>query len=216
MFATDRDLLVLEPELFRDVGWAGQRLVKGVGDVSGTTLTLTSQDNTFAAAGVGAGHVVLVDGVGYEVIARLSATTATISRLRPDPEGAAIPPASVSGKAVVVSTFAPQIDWVHRYILRELSIDPDENGDGVKESDIMNPKAFREVEAMGALGVVLFSSATGAVAVDAGASSRLIRAGVFRERAANTLRQIGAQIDTDGDGVIDATRHAGLSFMVRV
>lgn len=29
MFIRDRDLLLHEPSLFRDVGWVGQRLVKG-------------------------------------------------------------------------------------------------------------------------------------------------------------------------------------------
>lgn len=216
MFATDRDLLVIEPQLFRDVGWTGQRLVKGTGDVSGTTLTLTSQDNTFAAAGVGAGHVVLVDGVAYEVIARVSATMATISRLRSDPEGAVIPPAPVSGKAVVVSTFAPQIGMAHRDILGQLGIDPDESGDGVRESDILNPGAFREVEAMGAVIMVLHGSGMGAAAVDSEASARLNRARALQDVYASTLRRIGAQIDTDGDGVADAMRHAGLSYMVRV
>lgn len=216
MFATDRDLLALQPDLFRDTGWSGQRLVKGTGDISGTTLTLTSQDNTFAAAGVGAGHVALVDGVAYEVVARLTATTATISRLRPDPDSAVIPPAPVSGRAVVVSTFAPQINLAHRDILWRLGIDPDETGDGVKESDILNPTAFREVEAMGALIVVLTQSGMGAAHVDTPASSRLNRARALRDEYANKLRQVGAKIDTDGDGVADATRHADLSYMARV
>jgi hypothetical protein len=61
-FAVDRDLLVLEPGLFREVSWVGQRLVSGTGDASGTALTMTSQDVLFDAASVGDGHVVLVGG----------------------------------------------------------------------------------------------------------------------------------------------------------
>src|SRR6266404_1191692 len=109
MFAQDSDLLAADPELFRDIGWNSQRLVKGVGDVSGTTLTLTSFDVDMAVAGVQAGNVVLVDGVAYEVVARLSATTATISHVRVDADGTVIPPSPVTGKAVVIGTFAPQI-----------------------------------------------------------------------------------------------------------
>src|SRR3954470_14123560 len=70
MFASDRDLLAMEPNLFRDVGWVGQRLVSGTGGVAGTTLTLTAQDVDFEDGGVGAGCVVLVDGAPYEVLAR--------------------------------------------------------------------------------------------------------------------------------------------------
>ncbi|MFG0260543.1 MAG: hypothetical protein ACF8LK_09355 [Phycisphaerales bacterium JB041] len=47
MFATDRDLLVLEPSLVRDIGWVGQRLARGSGDIAGTTLTMTVQDVGF-------------------------------------------------------------------------------------------------------------------------------------------------------------------------
>lgn len=215
MFAADRDLLVVEPELFRDVGWAGQRLVKGVGDVSGTTLTLTSQDNTLAAAGIGAGNVVTVGDVAYEVVARLSATTATISRIRPDPSGAVIPPAPATGKAVVVPTFGAQIAWTHRQILRMLGIDPDETDDGLKETDITNPAAFRESEAMGALSLVLISAAGPAVDGGSGAAIRINRGLMYRERFAHMVRMVGARLDTDGDGVADATRRAGLVWLDR-
>ena len=70
MFATDRDLLALEPNLFRDVGWVSQRLVVGTGSISGTTLTMSAQDVAFDGAGVGAGSVVVVDSAAYEVRAR--------------------------------------------------------------------------------------------------------------------------------------------------
>ena len=60
MFAQDRDLLALDPNLFRDVAWSGQRLVSGVGNISGTTLTLTSQDVTLEAAAITA---FVMDGV---------------------------------------------------------------------------------------------------------------------------------------------------------
>src|SRR5689334_13428715 len=82
MFATDRDLLLIEPNLFRDAGIAGQRLLKGTCDISGTTLTLTAQDVDLAAANIGPGHVALVDGTPYEVLTRLTSTTATVSRPR--------------------------------------------------------------------------------------------------------------------------------------
>ncbi len=59
MFALDRDLLALEPNLFRDAAWAGQRVVSGVGDVAGETLTLLTQDVDFEGGLV---HVRAKDG----------------------------------------------------------------------------------------------------------------------------------------------------------
>src|SRR5256885_404394 len=102
MFASDRDLLAVEPNLFRDQGWVGPRLGSGRGSVSGTPLTRPAQDVTLQEGGVGGGNVVGVDGAPYEVIARLTASTATISRLRDDPDGAALTPSPVSGKPVLV------------------------------------------------------------------------------------------------------------------
>ncbi|MEX2218351.1 MAG: hypothetical protein WD749_06280, partial [Phycisphaerales bacterium] len=98
MFAQDRDLLVFEPELPRQVGWVGQRLVSGTGTIAGNDLTLTAQDVTFGAAGVGAGHVVLFDGTPYEVLARPSATVVTVSRHPADAEAAPRPPSPAAGK----------------------------------------------------------------------------------------------------------------------
>jgi len=82
MFATDRDLLVLEPGLVGQVGWVGQRLVSGTGDVSGTALALSSSDQGLVTQGVGAGHVVAIGGVGYEVVSVSAEDAAVVSRVR--------------------------------------------------------------------------------------------------------------------------------------
>ncbi len=218
MFAQDRDLLALEPNLFRDVGWTGQRLVTGVGSISGTTLTLTSQDVTLAAAGVTTGHVVLVDGTPYEVIERLSATTATISRIRPGPDEPEIPPSPAAAKPVAIHTFAPQIAAVHRQILQMLGIDAAAVDMGQpKESDITNPDAFRAPEAMGALYHAYCIAAGPGTADLAGslASTWLNRARMWRDQYAQALAASAARLDLDGDGKADATRRPGVMQLIR-
>jgi hypothetical protein len=222
MFAQDRDLLALEPNLFRDVGWSGQRLVAGVGTVGGTTLTMTSQDVTLEAAGITNGHVVLVDGTPYEVIARLSATAATISRVRPGLDEPEIPPSPVTAKPVTIHTFAPQIAAVHSQILKLLGIDAAAVDTGpdtgqVKEADITNPDSFRAVEAMGALYHAYCIAAGPGTADLAGslASTWINRARMWRDRYAEALRGTGAQIDLDGDGKPDATRRPGHTQFIR-
>lgn len=213
MFATDRDLLVLEPSLVRDVGWAGQRVVKGTGDVSGTTLTMTSQDVGFDLAEVGAGHVVTVGGVVYEVVDALSNTQLTISRMRADPAGAALPPSATTGAAVEVMSYRPQIAMVHGQVLRMLGIDPDagEEIGVVTEASITNGPSLALLEALGALHLV-FAAAS---ALAGEGSPAAFKMGMYRDRFAAERGRAAARIDTDGDGVADATRRPSVVQLVR-
>jgi hypothetical protein len=216
MFATDRDLLVLEPNLFRDVQWVGQRLVSGTGSISATTLTLASQDVGLDAAGVAAGHIVVVDGAPYEVLARLSASAATISRVRDDPDGAALTPSPVTGKPVQVVTFRPQIAIVHGQVMRMLGIEPGEPAeDGPPgEESITNPAALRTLEALGALHLT-YAAAAGPGASGAWTSYEWGRAQMYRERFAEERQRAAARIDLDGDGLPDATRRLNVVQFVR-
>lgn len=211
MFATDRDLLVLEPNLFRDVGWLGQRLVQGTGSVSGTTLTVAGVD--LAALGVTAGHVVVVDGASLEVIARLSATTLTVSRVRAEADSAVVPPAAGTGLAVVITTFRPQIALVHRQVLRMLgvaAVGEDAAGE-ISEAQIVNAEDLRLVEAAGALHIVLASAAA-----LAGPQSALgQRAEAFKRMFAAERGRVSARIDVDGDGVADAQRYLNAMQLFR-
>lgn len=211
MFATDRDLLVLEPNLLRDIGWAGQRLVKGTGDVSGTTLTMTSQDVGFELAEVGPGHVVVVGGVAYEVLDTISNTQLTISRVRASAEGAALPPSPTAGAAVEVMSFRPQVAIVHAQVLRMLGIEPDEPAGVIGEESITNGGSLALFEALGALHLV-FAAASALAGAESPAA---IKAGMYRDRFALERGRVAARIDTDGDGVADATRRPSVVQLVR-
>ena len=218
MFATDRDLLILEPNLFRDAGVAGQRLVKGTCDISGTTLTLTAQDVNLAAANIGPGHVALVDGTPYEVLARLSSTTATISRIRPSSADPAQPPSPVTGKTVEFWTFAPQIAVAHGLLLRMLGIDPEDPPapNQVTEGSITNPASLSHIEALGAIYQAYAAATLTAPAGPAGWSHPIwSRAQMFRERFESARQLAAARIDTDGDGIPDATRRFNTLILAR-
>lgn len=212
MFASDRDLLALEPSMFRDVLWLGQRLVRGVGSVSGTTLTMTSQDEGFDDAGVGAGHVVVIDGVALEVVSRESATELTVSRLRDsagaDPLGAG----SISEKTVEVSTFGPQIAVVHGQVLRMLGLRASgEAGAGPGEDDVVNAAGLGLAEALGAAHLVFAAAA----AAGGSAGDLAHKATLYRERFGAERQRAAALIDTDGDGEADATRRMNVIQFAR-
>ena len=213
MFAQDRDLLVLEPTLFRDVGWVGQRLVKGYASISGTTLTLSSHDNDFEAAGVGAGHVVTFEGAGYEVLSRTSATVLEVSRARESVDAAAVPPAPAGSTPFEIVTFGPQLGVVHRRALRMIGIDADAPADPevLGESAVVNPDSLRVVEALGALHLI-WSAAS---ASSGPGSPQGRRAEEYRSRYEAERRRAAALLDTDGDGLADATRRLNAVRFVR-
>lgn len=198
--------------MFRDVLWLGQRLVRGVGSVSGTTLTMTSQDEGFDDAGVGAGHVVVVDGVALEVVSRESATELEVSRMRDAPGGAAIGAGSISEKEVTVSTFSPQISIVHSQVLRMLGLRASgEAGDGPSEEDVVNGAGVGLAEALGAVHLVYAAAA----AAGGSAGDLAHRAALYRERFGAERQRAAALIDTDGDGEADATRRMNVIQFVR-
>ena len=213
MFATDRDLVILEPNLFRDVGWVGQRLCKGTATISGTTLTMSGVDVALDAAGIGAGHVVCVGGTSYEVIARLSASTLTISRPRGSVTDPILPPSAATAVEAFVTTFVPQIAIVERQILRMAGIEPEDTApDALAASAIVNPGSLTMLTALGALHLVY--AAAGASAGGA-ADWMSERAAMYRERFGAARQSVRVLIDLNGDGVADATRRLNVMQLVR-
>lgn len=207
MFALDRDLLAVEPTVFRDVQWLGQRLCAGTGTISGTTLTLSGLDVALDAAGVTAGHVVTIDGVSFEVVARLGPSSATVSKLRVSASDPAIPPGNVSGRPAAVFTFAPQIGLVHGHLARMLGL----GESGLDESAVKNPEELAHAEALGALHLV-YASASALSGPDSPLGRR---ARWYQERFGIERRSVVAQVDTDGDGVADALRRLNVLQLVR-
>jgi hypothetical protein len=214
MFITDRDLLALEPNLFRDAAPASQRLVRGTGSISGSVLTLTAQDVDFAAAGVEAGCVALVDGTPYEITERLSANTVSLSRLRSSTNDPLIQPSPATAKPVEVVTFRPQIAQVHAQIMRMIGIDPDDvpQPGRVTEDQITNPGALRLVESLGAVYQV-YTTAIG-VAFSQG-NPTYQRARIYLDRFEHERQRTYAHLDLDGDGLPDATRRLNVLQLIR-
>ncbi|MFI4898391.1 MAG: hypothetical protein ACIARR_11255 [Phycisphaerales bacterium JB059] len=208
MFARDRDLLVLEPGVFREVAWLGQRLVRGVGSVSGTAMTMTSQDTGFDEAEVGEGHVVVIEGVALEVLSRTSGSELQVSRLRASDSGAALGVGTIVDGVVEVSTFAPQLAIVHEQVARMLGLGSP-GGAAPTEADVVNPEDLRLVEALGALHLVY------AAASAAGAEGMASKAAMYRERFSAERQRVVARVDLDGDGAPDAVRRMNVVALTR-
>ena len=212
MFIRDRDLLLHEPSLFRDVGWVGQRLVKGSAGIIGTLLTFASQDVPLDQANIDIGHVVTIGGASYEIVDRVSATELTVSRVRASEADEIQPPAPVSLEICTISTFAPQIGLIHGQILRTLGIEPGEApaSGKITESSITNPDVFKEIAALGTLHLV-YSAAAALAGAGSGVDHR---ASVYRTRFAQARARVVALIDTNGDGTPDASRRMNVVEIV--
>ncbi len=198
MFAKDRDLYVLEPGLHRDVAWYSQRLLNAIGSLVGTQLTLVT--GSFVDSGIGAGHVVLFDGVPMEVVSVESATLATVSLMRSDTGSVAIGGSSASNRRVLVYGYGPQLGIVHRQVLAMIGLD--EDVDGLGESSVTNPGALVRLECLGALYLIY---AGAGVSGKAGEKFE-VRAKMYKERFSRERERVVAMIDIDGDGIADTSR----------
>ncbi len=208
MFAQDRDLLVLEPALLREAGWAGQRTLDTTGSVAGSALTLAS--GSFVDAGVGAGSVALVDGLAVEVVSVESGTRATVSLLRGRRDGPTVPPPPADARPVRVYSFAPQLEAAHRRVLLMIGVDPDGHGP-LHESCVTNPGDLVRLEALCALEMVY----AGADPAAGGPVAHGARAEMYARRFHEERGRVSAFIDFDGDGIPEARRYLSVMHMGR-
>lgn len=212
-FAADRHLLVLEPNLFRDVQFASLLLASGTdGVVSGTSFTSASAD--FEAAGVGAGHVISISDRAVEVVDRVSATELTVSLLRARVEDPALPPPDSAAAVYTVRSFAPQIEVLHRQVMRMAGIEPDaaeaEEGEATV-ADVLNVDEMAQVEALGTLEAIFASAAS----ILADEPYLRLRAASYRQRFASARQRARVRLDLDGDGVADVVRSLSVVQFVR-
>lgn len=214
MFANDRDLLVLEPYLFRDHAWVGQRLARGPASIADGTLVFADVDAELDVAQVEAGCVATLLGSSYEIMGSVGTKTAVVSRLRTWREGPAIlAPDSDEGDAWIVS-FRPQISLVHRQILRMAGIEPDAPApiDGrLGEDAITNGAALITLEALGTLHLIFAAAAS----VAGPTSPSATRAEMYRDLFREERRRVSVELDTDGDGLPDVARRLNISQFVR-
>lgn len=204
-FSTDRDLLTLEPHVFRDVPFLSQQRVSVTdGVIAGTTLTSASAD--FVASQVEAGSVVLVNDVAHEVISRTDANTLSISLPRASLTDAAIPSGDGSALTVMARTFDLQASLVHDSLLRLIGIEPDDPDNELTEDSVVSLGLMHRLEALGTLERI-YSSAFALVGDNAALREK---AREYRRRFQAACATATILIDIDGDGFADSRRTLGV------
>lgn len=208
-FATDRDILALEPTAFRDLIWVSQTLLTGQLDVAGTAAEMTPDSSDLIASDVQAGAVIVAQGVALEIVSVDGATECTVSLLRASRSGPALPAPKFNGVAAYIATFLPQLELAHRMALRCAGIDPDALPGHTPT--ITNPGAFVTLEALGALHLIW--AAAGAASGDQSPANR--RAETYRRRWNDERQRVVAEIDLDGDGHADVSRRLNAVVLCR-
>jgi hypothetical protein len=102
---------------------------------------------------------------------------------------------------------------VHAQVLRMLGIDPDEPAmpGAVTEASITNGESLALFEALGALHLIF----TAAAALSGADSPAAYKANLYLDRFAAERSRVAARIDTNGDGLPDATRRPSLILTTR-
>ncbi len=210
VLTTDRDLLIHEPNVFVDASSIATSLLSAAdGSVSGTRLTSPSSD--FEAAGIDAGHVIVIGNQATEVVARVDATNLDVSRPRASLVDESIPPGDGSTLAIDVRTFGRMIVEVEAWMLGALGIDPVDPLLPLDETAILNPQDIREAVALRTIAQA-FAAASALAPTDASLADR---ASLYSQRAADVRRQTRAVLDLDADGIADAIRHIDVVSLQR-
>ncbi len=211
MFATDRDLWILEPRLFDDIAFSAQtRLFNQPCTVSSSSQRLIFTGINLETLAITPGMVIALTGYGrFEVTQVESATVLGVSRLRSASDAPAVPipaPDDTETNATIL-TFTPQIDLAHRGLLALLGIEagdqPDTPAPGsVYASQITNPYALVRAEALAALHLI-YSAAS---ALASSGTLHTQRAEMYANRAATERQRLSIHLDLNNDGLPDTTR----------
>ena len=212
MFTQDRNLLTLEPSLFRDCSWLAQQLGRGEARLeSGHAIFESGSINRDAAQ---PGMVLLVGRAPLEITQIIDEHDVVVSLLRPSLDADPIPPADRSAAPAVCTTFTPQIALMHAQILAMLGLAPAGSPpapDQLTEDHITNPNDLALLESLGALHLIF----AGIAATTGPDSIAWQKADMYAKRTARERFRAQAKLDTDADGQPDAARRCAVIHLIR-
>ncbi len=211
----DRDLLAVEPSVFTGGGFESQQLAAGEdGVIVGTAFS--SPSASFVTAKIEPGMVlcaystVPAEARACEIVSVNSPTSLTVSALRCDRDGAAIPPPGGSNLSYYINSFGPQIAAAQATLyekLRRIS-----EAEGIIGAEYADSAQLRLTVAFAALAHVFVARASNATANDA----NWIKSVFYRRQHLSALSAIRLAKDCNGDGVAEQTRTVGNVSLRRV
>jgi hypothetical protein len=211
----DRDLLAIEPSIFTGGGFESQQMSSGTEGVIGGTI-FSDESGNFIAAKVQAGMVLCVyttvpaEARSYEILSVNSPTSLTVSVLRPERDGEAVPPPGEVALKHYINTFQPQIAEAQRTLnekLRQLG-----EAAGIAPASYVDSSQLRQALAFVVLAGIFTARASNARRDDA----NWIKAEFYRRQHAAALARLRIARDIDGDGFAEHTRTLGNVSLRRV
>jgi hypothetical protein len=214
-FSNDADILKYEPILFGELHLPWQVLAAGTGaSLSGTTLTASGAD--FIAAQVLAGGVLYLQSAdgsldgAYEIISVDSATQLSISVLRADPVGTAVPPTAATDISYRISTFGPQAAEVGFQLTEYFGIRPGNPASDIDADDILDTTVLRLAS--------VFAVISGVYAMLAGKTkdqNYWNKSLYYQKLSAKARGRCRLSIDVGADGLADITKIGAAGRLVR-
>ena len=213
-FATDRDLLILEPNLVRDVGWAGQTLARGRGFVTDSRLTIDAIN--LQARGVTTGMAALVGGLPREITGFVNSFTAEVSLIRDNAAAPVRPAFNFAPSPATITTFSPQIALAHAQLLRMFGLEPAGSpapaaSGAMTEDRVTNARDLALLESLCALHLI-YSAASAMLGPDSAPGRR---ADLYAQRSGTERFRAVAKLDLDGDTIPDTHRRASVMQLTR-
>jgi hypothetical protein len=197
MFTADRDLVVLEPAVFRDAAHLSQVLYAGTCALDLTQVLTNSAPPE--SAEITSGGVALIDGVAMEIVQRAGEREFGVSLPRPDRGALLVAWRTLASAKIEIRGFSSMIAVVHRRLMADLGMSPGGPHADVEIGAVMNPEDWRNVETLGTLSLIY----TAAAAMRGSDDPLWSKAEHYRREHAAARRRLVVRIDRDGDGVAD-------------
>lgn len=203
IYCTDIDLLKWEPNLFRDVSFAGQKLLAGTGTLAGTSFALST--GSFLSSHVAEGMVIVLDGTvkgSYPIVrvedVMLLTLTVLYDGILPSPAGQA------DAVPFSIHTFSPQAQLVSAML--DFAAGVDEKG------AILNPAVLRRACILGTLQLIY-----NALAASGQETTRnSARADLYQRLYRRAVNEARVEVDPDGLGQRKVVRALNVRRFERV
>jgi len=214
-FSNDADILKYEPILFSELHLPWQVLATGTGaSLSGTTLTASGAD--FIATQVQAGGVVYLQSAdgsldgAYEIISVDSATQLSISVVRADPAGTAVPPTAATDISYRISTFGPQTAEVGFQLTEYFGIRPGNPASDIDTNDILDTSVLKLASVF-----AVISSVYAMLAGETKDQNYWNKSLYYQKLSAKARGRCRLSIDVGTDGIADVTKIGAAGRLVR-
>jgi hypothetical protein len=197
----DRDLLLLEPQLFIG-GELAATVLRNVTDgvVSGTTIT--SASSNFTSLAIDFGHAGSIDDLPCEVVSRISSTQLSVSAPRAGTGDPLIEFAAGGSQRLKIVSFKRLIDVAESWVLGALGLDADDPMQPLETSAILNLEAVKHLIAVR----TIQQGYAAAAALGPGDASLKERAAFYAVQLDSAKRSTEIYLDLDGDGKADCVR----------